>query len=282
MTLPAITLPKVELPFDIPVLLHPAVDHFAIALPVVIILLEFYSLFARRKTVGGFSFILIVLAVVVFTAAYFTGLVDGKEAYSLLSPEGKEALKAHKLLGIYLLFGSAVLLFFKLLAMTGKGFFKFLFFVVLIGFIAVTLKQGKEGGELVYGHGANVERVKILDDELFDVKEELEELEEESEKTEAPAETVDKEIIEKETAEKETVEKAVEVPTPAAVVEEPTVETETQAAPEVVVPTVATPAQPSVETADIRESIGSAVRESAKIIEEAVVTPSVEEISTPQ
>ena len=274
MTLPAITLPKVELPFDIPVLLHPAVDHFAIALPVVIILLEFYNLFARRKTVGGFSFILIVLAVVVFTAAYFTGLVDGKEAYSLLSPEGKEALKAHKLLGIYLLFGSAVLLFFKLLTMTGKGFFKFLFFVVLIGFIAVTLKQGKEGGELVYKYGANVEKVKALDDELFDVKEELEELEEESEKTEAPAETV----------EKETVEKAAEVPIPAVVVEEQTVQTETPtpAAPEVVAPTVATPAQPSVETADIRESIGSAVRESAKTIEEAVVTPSVEEISTPQ
>lgn len=274
MTLPAITLPKVELPFDIPVLLHPAVDHFAIALPVVIILLEFYNLFARRKTVGGFSFILIVLAVVVFTAAYFTGLVDGKEAYSLLSPEGKEALKAHKLLGTYLLFGSAVLLFFKLLAMTGKGFFKFLFFVVLIGFIAVTLKQGKEGGELVYKYGANVEKVKALDDELFDVKEELEELEEESEKTEAPAETV----------EKETVEKAAEVPIPAVVVEEQTVQTETPtpAAPEVVAPTVATPAQPSVETADIRESIGSAVRESAKTIEEAVVTPSVEEISTPQ
>ena len=267
MTLPAITLPKVELPFDIPVLLHPAVDHFAIALPVVIILLEFYNLFARRKTVGGFSFILIVLTVVVFTAAYFTGLVDGKEAYSLLSPEGKEALKAHKLLGIYLLFGSAVLLFFKLLAMTGKGFFKFLFFVVLIGFIAVTLKQGNEGGELVYNYGANVEKVKALDDELFDVKEELEELEEEIEKA----------VV-------ETAGKVVEVPTPAAVVEEQTVQTETptSAAPEVVAPTVATPAQSSVETAEVEESISPTVQESVKTVEETVATPSTEEIPTPQ
>ena len=249
MTLPAITLPKVDLPFDIPVLLHPAVDHFAIALPVVIILLEFYNLFARRKTVGGFSFILIVLTVIIFAATYFTGLVDGKETYDLLSPEGKEALKAHKLLGIYLLLGSVVLLFFKLLAMTGKGFFKFFFFLVLIGFIVVTLKQGKEGGELVYKHGANVERVKALDDELFDVKEELEELEEETEKTEAAVKTVEKELVEEVTTEKETLEKPVEVPTPAAVVEESTVEAETltPATPEVVAPTVATPAQSPLE-----------------------------------
>ena len=221
MTLPAITLPKIDLPFDIPVLLHPAVDHFAIALPVVIILLEFYNLFAKRKTVGGFSFMLIVLTVIIFAAAYFTGLADGKETYDLLSPEGKEALKAHKLLGIYLLLGSVGLLFFKLLAMTGKGFFRFLFFLVLIGFIAVTLKQGKEGGELVYAHGANVERVKALDDELFDAKEELEEaLEDASEKTEAAVKTAKKEPVEEVTTEKETLEKPVEVPMPATFSEE--------------------------------------------------------------
>ena len=179
MTLPELTLPKIELPFDVAPLLHPFVDHFAIALPIVIILLEFYNLFARKKSVGGFSFILIILTVVAFAAAYFTGLVDGKETYDILSAEGKEALKEHKLLGTYLLIGSGVLLFFKLLAMTGKGFFKFLFFAVLIGFVVVTLEQGKEGGELTYQHGANIERVKTLDDTLFDTKEELEEAQEE-------------------------------------------------------------------------------------------------------
>jgi hypothetical protein len=44
MQLPQITLPQIELPFDIPVLLHPPVDHFAIALPVVILLLELMNL----------------------------------------------------------------------------------------------------------------------------------------------------------------------------------------------------------------------------------------------
>jgi len=174
MELPVITLPKVDLPFDIPVLLHPPVDHFAIALPVIILLLEFYNLFARRKSIGAFSFILLILTVIIFAGAYLTGTTDGKEAYDLLTPEGQEALKAHKLLGTYLLLATGVVLFFKLLAMTGKSYFKFFFFVVLIGLIAGTFEQGEHGGELVYTYGANVERVKTLDDELFDVKEELE------------------------------------------------------------------------------------------------------------
>lgn len=178
MQLPEIKLPNIDLPFDIPVLLHPPVDHFAIALPVVILLLEFYNLFAKRKSIGVFSFILVILTVLVFAAAYLTGSTDGKETFDLLSPEGQEELKGHKLLGTYLLFGSVVLLFFKLLASTGKGFLKALFFIVLIGFIAVTFKQGKDGGELVYEYGANVERVKTMDDEMFDLKEELEEAQE--------------------------------------------------------------------------------------------------------
>ena len=223
MKLPAITLPKIDVPFDIPVLLHPSVEHFAIALPVVILLLEFYNLFTRKKSVGGFSFILILLTVIIFAAAYLSGLVDGKETYDLLSAEGQVELKEHKLLGTYLLLASVALLFFKLLAMTGKSFFKFLFFVVLIGFTIVTLQQGKEGGELTYKYGANVERIKTLDDALFDTKEALEEAQEElnaskvSAKVEVPTVT----IPTPDTTEKKVVPVEVEVapveelPTPA-------------------------------------------------------------------
>jgi len=180
MTLPEINLPKIDLPFDIPILLHPSVDHFAIALPVIILLLEFYNLFAKRKSIGGFSFILLIMTVVIFALAYLTGNVDGKEAYDLLPSEGQAELKAHKLLGTYLLFGSVIVFFFKLLAMTGKGFFRFLYFITLIGMIAVTFKQGTEGGELVYEYGANVERVKTLDDKLFDLEEKIEEQKEDN------------------------------------------------------------------------------------------------------
>lgn len=192
MQLPEITLPKVELPFDIPVLLHPAVDHFAIALPVVILLLELMNLMMKKKAVSGVSFFLIVLTVIASVGAYFTGLVDGKEAYPALTEAAKEALAHHKLLGTYLMLASGIVLFFKLLSMiTGKSIIRGLYILILIAFVAGIFEQGEHGGELVYKYGMNVEQVKVLDDELFDVKEELEEamekieVAEEAEKSEA-------------------------------------------------------------------------------------------------
>ena len=213
MELPAITLPKVELPFDIPVLLHPAVDHFAIALPVVILLLEIINLVMRKKAISGISFILILLTVVASVGAYFTGLVDGKEAYPALTEAAKEALSEHKLLGTYLMLASGVVLFFKLLAMiTGKGIIKVLYLLILIAFVAGIFEQGKEGGELVYKYGMNVEQVKVLDDELFDLKEELEEA---TEKTE-----VSIEVEKTETVEIDAVSETPEGTTPAEMIQE--------------------------------------------------------------
>lgn len=193
MALPAITLPKVELPFDIPVLLHPAVDHFMIALPVVILVLELINLMMKKKALSGFSFFLIILTVVIAAGAYLTGLVDGKEAFPALGEAAKSALAEHKLLGTYLMLASAVLLLFKLLSMLAGGFMKTLYLLLLIAFVAGIFKQGQEGGELVYKYGMNVEKVKLLDDELFDVKDDLQDaLEEASEdatvKTKVPVE----------------------------------------------------------------------------------------------
>ena len=177
MTLPEIVLPKVVLPFDIPVLLHPIADHFLIALPVVVLLLELMNLIMKKKAVGGVSFFLLILTVLAATAAYFTGLTDGKEAYPALADAAKTALAEHKLLGTYILLGSGVVLFFKLLAMTGNKALKALYILVLIAFVIALFKQGEEGGELVYEHGLNVEQVKTLDDEIFDLKDELEDAE---------------------------------------------------------------------------------------------------------
>lgn len=193
MELPAITLPKVELPFDIPVLLHPSVDHFIIALPVVILLLELMNLMMKKKAVGGVSFFLIVLTVIASVGAYFTGLVDGKEAYPALSEAAKAALAEHKLLGTYLMLASGVVLFFKLLSMiTGKRIIRGLYILILIAFVAGIFEQGEEGGELVYKYGMNVEQVKVLDDELSDLKEELEEA---TAKTEVPTEVEKSEVV---------------------------------------------------------------------------------------
>ncbi len=190
MELPAIKLPQVELPFDIPVLLHPPVDHFIIALPVIVLLLEVVNLIAKKRAVGVVSFFLLVLTVVAAVAAYFTGSIDGKEAFPLLGEAAQGELKEHKILGTYLMLVSVVVLVFKILsAMISRGLMKALYLFILILFVAGILKQGKEGGELVYKYGVNVEKVQELDSELFDVKEELEELEEKNK----AAETEEKE-----------------------------------------------------------------------------------------
>ena len=90
------------------------------------------------------------------------------------------ALKDHKVLGTYLMLASGVVLLFKLLSsMLQRGMMKGLYLFILILFVVGILKQGKDGGELVYKYGANVQKVNTLDNELFDVNEELEELKEE-------------------------------------------------------------------------------------------------------
>jgi len=182
MQLPAISLPKVEFPFDIPVLWHPIVDHFMIALPIVILILELTNLVMRKKAISGMSLFLIILTVLAALSAYFTGLTDGSEAYPTLNDTAKAALSEHKNLGTYLMLASGVVLLFKVLSMlTDKSVIRAIYIFVLIVFVAGIVEQGKEGGKLVYTHGLNVEKVKSLDDELFDVNEELDEVNEELE-----------------------------------------------------------------------------------------------------
>jgi uncharacterized membrane protein len=193
MELPALKLPAIELPFDIPTLLHPPIDHFAIAIPVLVLVIEIINLVAKKRAIGVLSFVLLLIGMVAAVAAYLTGTVDGKEAFDALTQAGQEELKGHKLLGTYLVIASAVVVIFKMLsAMLQKGLMKLLYLFVLLVFVAGILKQGKDGGELVYEYGANVERVADLDSELFDTKEELDELKEEMKSaSEKVAEKVD-------------------------------------------------------------------------------------------
>ncbi|HEO99389.1 MAG: hypothetical protein JW682_04695 [Campylobacterales bacterium] len=178
MNLPAISIPQIDLPFEIPLLLHPPVDHFAIALPIVVLIIEFINLFANRRSLSLLSLFMVITMIVAVVAAYFTGSVDGKEAYPLLNEAGQAELKEHKLLGTYLMLASGVVLLFKLGSMlASRGLVKAFYLLVLVIFVAGILKQGKDGGELVYEFGANVEMVKTLDDEKFDLEEERDELE---------------------------------------------------------------------------------------------------------
>jgi uncharacterized membrane protein len=179
MSLPTITIPTVPLPFDIPVLLHPAVVHFVVAIPVVIILLEIINLFFKKRALSVFSLFLITLVALFMVSAYLSGGVDGKEAYSLLTSEGQAELKEHKLMGAYLVYGALAMVVLKLLFMAFSKVVARLFFIlILIGFTVAILKQGKEGGELVYKYGANSEAIADMSSNKENIQEELDKLQE--------------------------------------------------------------------------------------------------------
>ncbi|BAF70345.1 DUF2231 domain-containing protein [Nitratiruptor sp. SB155-2] len=180
---PAELLNSIKLPFEIPLLLHPPIVHFAIAIPVIVLLLEIANLIVKRKCVGVISSLLLLLATLIYFAAFFTGKTDGSEAFSLLSHDGQAELKEHKLLGTYLVYGITILFILKLIiAAINNKIAKIVFTLLVAIFVGFALKQGKDGGELVYKYGANVQAVSAMDDKIMELEDELDSCKSELEK----------------------------------------------------------------------------------------------------
>lgn len=170
MELPNITIP-LALPFDVPLMLHPVVVHFAVALPVVVLLIEVANLYFKRRALSVTSLLFLLLAAVFYVAAYYTGKADGGEAFSLLNAEAQNELKDHRLLGTYLVYALAVPIVFKLLAMLlMQKWARGALIISLIIFISFLVKQGYDGGELVYKHGVNVAAVHRANDAMDDLR----------------------------------------------------------------------------------------------------------------
>jgi len=182
--LPPLEIPPLNIPIDIPALAHPAIVHFAIAIPVIVLLIEIFNTFFKKRVLSVTSLFMLMLLVVIALGAYLSGGVDGKQAAESLSSDAMATLKEHKLLGVYLVYASAVILFFKILSMLfNAGFIRFLFVLLLIGYGALSLYQGKEGGELVYKHGANVAKAVELDTKLFDLEDTMDDIKTKSAET---------------------------------------------------------------------------------------------------
>jgi len=176
MTLPAIPLPF-PVPEVIPVLLHPAVVHFVVVLPIIILTLELINFITKRKSLTITVYILFLLLAVFYLAAFGTGVIDGKNGGLLMSDEGLEHLKAHKQIGIYLLYLSMLPILLKLLTMAiKKPWAKIVYMLSFVGIIALTLFQAKEGGELVYKYGLNVEAKINFEDQLEELTDEMDEV----------------------------------------------------------------------------------------------------------
>jgi len=156
MNLPDLIIPQV--PFIknliIPNFSHPLIVHFAVALPVVIILLEFINLFARRKLIGSISFFFMILFSLSLFLAYLSGNVDAKILKDSLNTSGNSIFKQHRLEGIYIVYGSLVLLVIKFLSsLVRKIGSKILFLLSLIIFTAILGNVALKGTKLVYKYG---------------------------------------------------------------------------------------------------------------------------------
>jgi len=160
MALPALSIPQFPLPFHISADIHPCVIHLAVALPVVIVLMELVNLVIKKRTLGVFSFVLMILLALVLFGAYLTGSVDAEHAKSALTGEAKTLFEAHKLQGIYLVYGAAVLVVIKLLSvLIRKTPMRVIFLIFLLAFTALTVNTAKKGKQLVFDYGINVKTV---------------------------------------------------------------------------------------------------------------------------
>lgn len=140
-------------------MLHPAIAHFAVALPIISLLLGIAYLVKPSALMSKISTRFMVFSALFMIAAFFSGKNDGGEAYILLSDAGQELLKNHKDFGLYLAIAVSFSALIKLYGCFKKKIQAEIFAILFLAIAAGgTLYQGKMGGELTYTHGANVEK----------------------------------------------------------------------------------------------------------------------------
>jgi uncharacterized membrane protein len=140
-------------------MLHPAVAHFAVSLPIISLLLGIAYLVKPSELMSKISTRFMVFAAIFLIAAFFTGKHDGGEAYMLLPELGQELLKEHKEFGLYLTIAMGIAALVKLFGCFTKRIKAEIFSIILLAMVAGgVLYQGKMGGELTFTYGANVEQ----------------------------------------------------------------------------------------------------------------------------
>jgi len=83
-------------------MLHPPMTHFAVALPIISLIIGLAYLYKPTEIMSKISTRFMIFASIFMIAAFFTGKSDGSDAYILLSGDGQTLLKEHKNLGLYI------------------------------------------------------------------------------------------------------------------------------------------------------------------------------------
>ena len=140
-------------------MLHPATAHFAVVLPIISLILGMAYLIKPSELMSKISTRFMVFATIFMVAAFFSGKSDGSEVYPLLSDAGAALLISHKDFGLYLVLAMAAATIVKFYGCFKKVLKAEIFAIILVAIVAGgVLYQGKMGGELVYTHGAHVEK----------------------------------------------------------------------------------------------------------------------------
>lgn len=135
-------------------MLHPATAHFAIVLPIVALVFGLVYMFTKSEGMSKISSRLFLVAAIAMAAAWYTGSQAGPEVYDYLSAKGQHTLREHKDLGLYLAIAMGIIALVKIIGCRiKKPIVENIATIVLIGATAVTLFQGKIGGEVTYNHG---------------------------------------------------------------------------------------------------------------------------------
>ncbi len=157
MNLPQISLPHIPFEVAFPHLVHPCIIHLVVALPVVILLLEIINLFTKNRGIGIISFFLMLLLGLTALFAYKSGTVDAETAKKAVSSDVANLIAEHKLLAVYIIYGSVVLVALKILSIMFRNTAtRILLLLFLVIFTLMMVNQSKRGKALVYVHGVNV------------------------------------------------------------------------------------------------------------------------------
>lgn len=172
-------------------MLHPATVHFAMVLPVVASVFGLIYLIKRDEAMSKLSSRATLVAALAMVGVWYTGNQAGPEVYDYLSEAGQHELREHKSLGFYLAIAMGAIAVLKIVGCKMKIFaIEALAVVLLLGATVTTFVQGKDGGEIVYTHGAPF-KAYMIQDTLKDAQAEAEEAEEESDKVEIYEDAID-------------------------------------------------------------------------------------------
>ena len=146
-----------KLPFDM-ALYHPHAVHFAIALPIIAFIFQWFSISSPDKGYQSSSNLLFYLGVLFIILAFITGKAAGPDVKPTLSIAGQDLFDMHKKIGTYLTVAFILLMVLKLFSskIKNEGAKNIVMILTVIALVGL-FYQFKTGHELVYDYAAGVQ-----------------------------------------------------------------------------------------------------------------------------